>query len=161
MHTHILAHLYIAHALRRDQNELPAHTPPRRLDHHTHTLRAVDRVHENVKLVQAADGAAHGLPDGEQQADSTERLLAARERLCLAARVGLLGHVGLDFDVELLALVVDDDAAAELALGEQVAEHEAGAEGDVLAEHLPAVLAVVEGFLELLQYLLATFTTTW
>ena len=154
MHTYILAHLHIAHALRRDQNKLPAHTPPRRLNHHTHTLRAIDRVHEYVKLVQTTDGTAHGLPDSEQQADGTERLLAAGKRLGFAARVGLFGHVGLDFDVELLALVVDNDAAAELALGEQVAEHEAGAEGDVLAEHLPAVVAVVESFFDCLRLLL-------
>jgi hypothetical protein len=45
----------------------------------------------------------------------------------------------------LFAFVVHDDAAAELALAEEVAELEARAEGDVLAEHLPAVVAVVEG----------------
>jgi hypothetical protein len=150
MHTNILPHLHIAHTLRRDQNKLPANTPPRRLNHHTHTLRAIHRIHKNVELVQTADGAAHGLPDRQQQTDSGERFLAARESLRFAAGVGLFGHVGLDFDVEFFVLVVDDDAAAEFALAEQVAEHEARAEGDVLAEHLPAVLAVVEGFLELL-----------
>lgn len=150
VHTHIFAHLHIAHTLRRDENELPSHRSPRRLNHHAHALRAVDRVHENVKLVQTADGTAHGLPDGEQQAYGGEGLFASAQCLCLAARVGLLGHVRLDFDVEFLAFVVDDDAAAELALGEEVAEHEACSRRNVLAEHFPAVLALVERFLEVL-----------
>jgi len=150
MHTNILSHLHIAHALRRDQNKLPAHTASCGLNHHTHTLRAIHRIHENVKLVQTADGAAHGLPDRQQQTDGGERFLAAGEGLRFAAGVGLFGHVGLDFDVEFFAFVVDDHTAAELALAEEVAEHEAGAKGDVLAEHFPAVLAVVERFLELL-----------
>jgi hypothetical protein len=87
VNTHIVAHLDIAHALRRDQNELPAHGPPRSLNHHAHAGSAVDRVHENIELVQTADGAAHGFPDRKQQADSGEGLLASGQSLRLAAGV--------------------------------------------------------------------------
>jgi len=41
--------------------------------------------------------------------------------------------------------VVHDDTAAELALAEEVLKLEAGTEGDVLAEHLPSMVAVAEG----------------
>lgn len=148
MNTNIIAKLHVVHALRRDQNELPAHRPPSNLDQHAHAGGAVDRVHEDVELVEAADRAAHGLPDGEQQTDGGEGLFAAGKRLGPAAGVGLFGQVGLDFDIELLALVVHNDAAAELALAEEVAELEACAEGDVLAEHLPAVIALGESFFD-------------
>jgi hypothetical protein len=151
VNTNIIAKLHIIHALRRDEDKLPPHRPPSNLDQHAHAGGAVDRVHEDVELVEAADRAAHGLPDGEQQADGGEGLFAAGQRLGPAARVGLLGQVGLDFDVELLALVVHDDAAAELPLAEEVAELEARAEGDVLAEHLPAVVALGEGVFDCLQ----------
>lgn len=151
MNAHILAQLHIAHTLRRDQNELPPHRPPSSLNHHSHARGAVDGVHENVELIETADRTAHGFPDGKQQADGGERLLTSRQSLSLSARVGLLGHVRFDFDIELLAVVVNDDAATELSLGKEVAEHDARAGGDVLAEHLPAVLALVERFFEVLQ----------
>lgn len=154
MNTNIIAELNIVHALRRDENELPTDRPACDLDQHAHAGGAVDRVHEDVELVEAADRAAHGLPDGQQQADGGEGLFAAGQGLGPAARVGLLGQVGLDFDVKLFSLVVHDDAAAELPLAEEVAELEAGAEGDVLAEHLPAVVAVVESFFDCLRLLL-------
>lgn len=149
--TNIITKLHIVHALRRDQNELSPHRPPSNLDQHAHAGGAVDRVHEDVELVETADRAAHGLPDGEQQADGGEGLFAAGQSLGPAAGIGLFGQVGLDFDVELLALVVHDDAAAELPLAEQIAELEARAEGYVLAEHLPAVVALVEGSLDCLR----------
>ena len=57
------------HALRRDQDELPADRTPSRLNHHGHTRRAVDVVHEYVELVETPDGTAHGFPDGKQQTD--------------------------------------------------------------------------------------------
>jgi len=65
VNTDVVAELDIVHALRRDQDELPANRPPGNLDQHAHACGAVDRVHEDVELVEAADRAAHGLPDGE------------------------------------------------------------------------------------------------
>ena len=65
MHPHIIPHLDIVHALRRDEDKLPAHTPPGRLDHHRHTRRAIHTVHEDIKFVQTADGRTHGFPDTE------------------------------------------------------------------------------------------------
>lgn len=155
MNTDILAQLHIAHTLRCDENELPAHGSPSSLDHHGHARGTIDRVHEDVEFVEAADRAAHGLPDGEQQADGGERLFTTRKRLRFAARVGSSGEVRLDLDVEFFAFVVDDCLAAELALAQQVPEHDPSARGDELAEHLPAMSAGVEGGFESLWDTLA------
>lgn len=90
VHLHIISHLNIIHSLRRNENELPAHGAPGRLNHHAHTRGAVDAVHENVELIEAADWRAHSLPDTEQETDRRERLLAARQGLSSPASIGRL-----------------------------------------------------------------------
>jgi len=71
------AQLNIRHALRSDENELPAHTSSRSLNHHFHADIAIDIIHENVELVQAPDGRSHGLPKREEQTNGAEGLFAA------------------------------------------------------------------------------------
>lgn len=153
---HIIRRIHIAHRLRRDQNELSPHTPPRSLNHQAHTLRPVHAVHEHVKLIQTADRRAHGLPDTQQQADRRKRLLASGEGLGLTTCVRGAVDIGLDGDFELLLRVREHHSPAEVAFAEQVAEVDAGAERDVFTEEAPATMALGEGFLELLSRLLAS-----
>jgi hypothetical protein len=99
--------VHIVHRLRRDEDELSSNRPSRSLNDHLHTAFAVDTVHEDIKLVQAADRGAHGIPQCKQETDRGIRLLTTRERLCLPAVATSFCDVRLDVDVEKLILVVD------------------------------------------------------
>lgn len=81
----------IIHGLWSDEDELTPDRALRRLDDHTHATLAVDTVHEDIAIcvsrsikghehvclqfVEAANGRAHGVPEGEQQTHSRVRLL--------------------------------------------------------------------------------------
>ena len=77
MNPNIIPHLDIIHRLGGNQHELPAHTPPRSLDHQGHTGSPIDTIHEDVEFVKTADRRAHSLPDGEEEADGGEGFFAA------------------------------------------------------------------------------------
>ena len=37
--------------------------------------------HEYIKLIQASEGRVHGIPEGQDEADSSEGTLSTRQRL--------------------------------------------------------------------------------
>lgn len=139
---HVVTQSDIAHGLRRDQDELPAHSTPSRLNHHGHALCTVDAVHEDIKLIQAADRRTHGFPDTEQQADGRERLFTATERLGLTTGVGHPRLVWFDCNVQCLVLMIEEDTSAEVTLGEKVLEVDPCSHRDLPLELLPAVVAL-------------------
>lgn len=74
----VRSELDVAHALGRDEDELPALGPSSRMNHHAHADVSVDVVHEdvttevnrhrrvresNLQLIQTANGRAHCLPE--------------------------------------------------------------------------------------------------
>ena len=144
MNLDIISQFDIIHRLGRDENELAADGATRGLDHHGHAGGAVDAVHEDVELVETADGRAHGFPDAQEQTDGGERFLASAEGFRLAARVRDFGQVRLDADVEHAVRVVHDDAAPEVALAQQVGEVDSRTSGYVFAEETPAAMTFIE-----------------
>ncbi len=66
MNVHIIAQINVAHALRRDEDELPSNRASRGLDHETHALSTIDAVHVDIEFVQTSNRRSHGFPDTEQ-----------------------------------------------------------------------------------------------
>ncbi|KAG9526718.1 DNA repair protein Rad18, partial [Aureobasidium melanogenum] len=143
VHTHIL-HTFgvLAHGLWRNEHELSANRPTSSLNHHLHTDFSVRTVHKDIKLIKTANRRTHGLPDGEQKANGREGLFSTRKSLGLTAFVAVLRDVRFDADVKRLVDMMDQNATTEVAFGQEIAEGDLCSCRNMLAEELPAILAI-------------------
>ena len=123
---------------------------------HNHLRRnsPINHIHKHIKLIQTPNRTPNTLPHSQQQTNSRKTLLssAKRTRIALAAAgasaLSSLNVVGLDFEVESVVDVVEDDLSEVAAVGEVVLECDFAAEGDVTTEVEPFLHAGFYGFLE-------------
>lgn len=144
MNLDIISKLHIIHRLRRDEDELLRDGCPSSLDHHAHADIAVDLVHEDIEFVQTSDRTAHGIPEREEQANRGEGFLATRECLGLPSTAAFAGGVWLNVDLQCPVRVADYEVASEVAIRQKIAEVASCSGDDLVSEHFPTLLAVLE-----------------